>query len=79
MTDLCLRQHAFVVEKLLQSLVQKEANQLVHIKVIGEAMSNFAARNGLFRWKREGGLTGETVGYCTPRVGPPDSSWMRIG
>jgi len=75
----CLQHPTFVVEKLMQSLVQKEVGQLVHIKTIGDLMRDFAIKNGLYRWKNEPGFTGETVGYSSPRVSPPNAAWMRIG
>jgi len=79
MTDLVLRQRTFVVEKLIQSLAQKELGGHIHIKDIGNVMYAFSQQHNLIKWKRDIGITGETKGYTIAGGQAPDGSWIRVG
>lgn len=76
----CVELQKFVVEKLIQSIVQKELGELVKINIIGKYMENFARMHGgLVRWKLHGGPIGENTAYALPHVQTPSSAWLEAG
>lgn len=78
MTDLVLRQRVFVVEKLIQSLSQRDMGEHIHIKDIGNEMYAFSQQNNLAKWKNNNGSIGESMGYALNGVAVPEG-WLRIG
>lgn len=78
MVEYVLKKKAFVVERLIQSLVQKQTQSHIHIKDIGYSMASWANRyRGVSRWSKSDGYIGENTGYAVDGLQPP-AGWIQI-